>query len=115
MNKKYIVNKIKNLNKILNEINESNLIEIKKLHKNFLKNEKNDIYNFIINLSNLRKDLKNQILKYERIIMEIDKNIIEKKNYNKKYKNQINDKLYNLHKANDNIKITLKNILLKIK
>ena len=115
MNKRNVISEINKLNKILNKINNRNIDNIKKLHSDFLGKNKYTIENYIINLSNLRKKLKNQILKYEREIMEIDKNIIENKKYNKKCKSKLTEEIYHLHKANDNIKITLKNILLKIK
>ena len=115
----FIKSELTKLSNILNSINIKEIVEIKNLHNSFLKKMNlSNISNFIMDLSQLRIKLKTKINKYEREIVELDKNIIEKKiskKINKINKDKISNKLYTLHKANDCIKITLKNIILKIK
>lgn len=112
----YIKSELVKLSNILNSIHIDELRHIKDLQYNFFKrNEYSSITEFIIDLAQLRNKLKIKINKYERAIIELDKQSIEKKIYKKKNKNIISNKLYQLHKANDTIKIALKNIILKIK
>lgn len=115
----FIKSELTKLSNILNSINIIDITAIKDLHNSFFKKMNlSNITDFIIELSQLRIKLKTKINKYEREIVELDKNIIEKKTHkkiNKINKDRISDKLYHLHKVNDYIKITLKNIILKIK
>lgn len=110
---------IQKLNNILKKCNLPIIKKIVKYQENFIeKKSLTKIKNFIIKLSEDRKVIKELIQKYERNIFEIDKKIVLK---NKHRVDLVEDKsnleniLIQLNTANENIKQTLKKIILKIK
>tara|TARA_Y100001954_G_C15750763_1_gene573539 strand:+ start:283 stop:639 length:357 start_codon:yes stop_codon:yes gene_type:complete len=112
--KSSIISSIKQLNKSLINIKLPIINNIIEYQNEIITN--NDIVNikqYINKLANDRMKIKKLIQKFERSIMEIDKLTVNKK-INKeliKTREQNSDILYDLHHANDQIKITLKNII----
>jgi len=114
-----IYDDIENLNSSLKKNDLPIIKKIVKYQKNFIeKKSLTNIKQFIFQISEYRKTIKELIKKYERNIFEIDKKIVIKKNKNY---NLVDDKKYieniliQLNTANENIKHTLKKIILKIK
>lgn len=114
-----IYDDIENLNSSLKKNDLPIIKKIVKYQNNFIdKKSLTNIKQFILQLSEYRKTIKELIKKYERNIFEIDKKIVIKKNKNYNLvddKKHIENILIQLNTANENIKHTLKKIILKIK
>ena len=114
-----IYDDIENLNSSLKKNDLPIIKKIVKYQNNFIdKKSLTNIKQFILQLSEYRKTIKELIKKYERNIFEIDKKILIKKNKNYNLvddKKHIENILIQLNTANENIKHTLKKIILKIK
>lgn len=116
----YIINQIQLLDKSLNKCNYDINNNISKLNKLTIQklqyNNMNDIISYVKQLNKIRFEIKNIILKNELIIYDIDKKKIINENTtnNSDYTNTENQ-LYEYNFINENIKKTLKNIIIKIK
>ena len=114
-----IQEELQKLNKILKKCNLPIIKKIVKYQDEFIqKKSLTKIKKFIIKLSEDRKIIKELIHKYERNILEIDKKIVIKNKHIDELldnKLSIENILIQLNTANENIKQTLKKIIIKIK
>ena len=116
----YIINQIQLLDKSLdkcnydinNNINELNKLTIQKLQSKY---NKIDIISYVKQLNNFRLKIKNMIFQNELIIYDTDKKKIVNKNINTTDYTQTENILYSYNFINENIKKTLKNIIIEIK
>lgn len=114
-----IINEIQKLNNILKQIKFPIVKKIIKYQDDIIqKNSLTNIKKYIIKVVDDRNVIKHIINKYERSITEIDKKLIISHKQNthlKNIKSAYTHKLIQLTTANENIKQTLKKIILKIK
>ena len=116
----YILNQINLLEQSFCKCNFDIINNIKLLNKSTSNklNQKYDINKIKVytqELNNIRLQIKDLIHTYELNIYDLDKKKIVNKNIDKSVYMSIEDKLYSLNYINEQIKETLKNIIVKIK